>query len=75
MKKADSPKDRIKMELSNIANELIKLRHFLYVRKNSVDAVGIHQYSLMVAQEHIMQSYKDILEERLSFFENTCSEN
>lgn len=72
---ADSHKDRIKMELSNIADKLIKLRNFLYVRENSVDTVGVHQYSLMVAQEHIMQSYKDILEEQLSFFENTCSEN
>lgn len=72
---ADSPKDMIKIELSNIADKLIKLRHFLYVREHSVDAVGVCQYSLMVAQEHIMQSYKDILEKRLSFFENTCSEN
>lgn len=72
---AESPKDRIKMELSYITNKLIKLRHFLYVKEHSVDTVGVYQYSLMVAQEHIMLSYKDILEKRLSFFENTSSEN
>ena len=59
---ADSFKDRIKIELSDIADKLIKLRHFLYVKEHSVDTVGVHQYSLMVAQEHIMQSYKDVLE-------------
>ncbi len=72
---AESPKDRLKIELSDIADKLIKLRHFLYVKECSVDDVGVCQYSLMVAQEHIMQSYKDILEKRLSLFENTCSEN
>ena len=72
---AESPKDRIKIELSNITNKLIKLRNFLYVKEHSVDTVGVYQYSLMVAQEHIMQSYKDILEKRLALFENTCSEN
>ena len=71
----ESPKDRIKIELSNITNKLIKLRNFLYVKEHSVDTVGVYQYSLMVAQEHIMQSYKDILEKRLALFENTCSEN
>ena len=40
---ADSPKDRIKIELSNIADKLIKLRHFLYVREHRVDGVGVCQ--------------------------------
>ena len=74
-KPAETFLDRLKMERSDIADKLIKLRHFLYVKEHSVDTVGVYQYSLMVAQEHIMQSYKDILEKRLSFFENTSSEN
>lgn len=72
---AESPQDRIKMELSNITNKLLKLRNFLYIKEHSVDTVGIHQYSLMVAQEHAMRLYKDILEKRLSLFEYTSPEN
>jgi len=64
---------RVKEELEQLTERTEKLEAFL--SSTSKPLMSPTQLGLMVAQYHVMLSYKSILEERITLFEPTKTED
>ena len=63
-------KERVEVERKELAERLEKLKNFL---KSGVDKLPIKQYTLLVRQEAVMESYLSILDRRLEIWDEVDS--